>query len=272
MREDRFGRSPNPGSADDAAKYAGLADRIAGAFHARWFDGRDAYRNLGSPQTANAMALVSGIVPVDKAGAVFEAIVGDLRRRSFQQTAGDIGHWYLLQVLATRGRSDLIHAMTVRTNLGSYGFIVNNGWTSMPEAWDANTGASMNHCMLGHIQEWFLGWVAGIRPDPEAPGFRSFLIAPQPVGDLTWARGRYESIRGPIEVRWERTKGGLSVNLEVPPNTTALVVLPAAKDDRITEGGGDAARAEGVQRQAAPDGEARFRVGGGRYRFEVKGG
>ena len=99
-------------------------------------------------------------MPAEQEQAVLDRIVQDIRQRGNQQTAGDIGFWYLLQALAQQGRSDVIYDMIARTDMGSYGFIVRNGWTSMPEAWDADTGASMNHCMLGHIQEWFLGWVA----------------------------------------------------------------------------------------------------------------
>ncbi len=257
------------GRTDDARKYGKLTDDVARSFHQHWFDGRGEYRNTGSPQTANAMALVSGIVPKDEHDAVLAAIVRDLEKRRLQQTSGDIGHWYLLQALANNGRSDMIHDIVGRTNLGSYGFIVRNGWTSMPEAWDADTGASMNHCMLGHVQEWFLGWVAGIRPDPEGPGFRQFIIAPEVVGGLTWARGRLDTAHGRIETLWRRTPTSLTLELTVPPNTTASLLLPATEGSTLTESGQDVRQATGVRLASRSGSTARLLVEGGKYRFEV---
>ena len=248
-----------------------LSDEIARAFNAGYFNGTNEYQNLGSPQCANSMALVAGLVPPERTPAVLDRVVADIRARGNQQTAGDIGHWYLLRALADNGRSDVIFDLAARTNLGSYGFIVNNGWTSMPEAWDADTGASMNHCMLGHIQEWFLGWVAGIRPDPVEPGFATFIIAPCPVGDLTWAHGEFDSLHGRIVSDWRLAEGRFTLNVTVPPNTRAFVHLPVRPGERVLEGGQPAAQAEGVR--AVPsigDGRQEFRVVGGEYSFEVR--
>jgi hypothetical protein len=218
------------GKPEEARQYEALCGQIAEKFNALYFDGKGEYKNSGSPQTANSMALVLGLVPAGKEAAVLERIVADLRQRGYQQTSGDIGFWYLLQALARNGRSDLIYEMVNRTDLGSYGFIVQNGWTSMPEAWDANTGASMNHCMLGHIQEWFQGWVVGIQPDPAAPGFRRFIVRPQGVGNLRSAEGSYDSIRGKIRVAWQREPEGTArLEVTVPPGTTATVYVPVKK-------------------------------------------
>jgi hypothetical protein len=254
----------------EQARYQTLANTIAAAFHERWFDGASEYRNSGSPQCANSMALVSGLVPGEREGAVLARVVEDIRARGNQQTAGDIGHGYLLEALARHGRHEVIFDLTARTNLGSYGFIVHNGWTSMPEAWDADTGASMNHCMLGHIQAWFLGHVAGIQPDPAGPAYARCLIAPQPVGDLTWARGSYESVRGRIAAAWRKTAGDFELALELPPNVTATVVLPTTHLGAVSEGGRSLAEVPEIRILGEPKGTATLEVGGGTYQFRVR--
>lgn len=255
------------GRTEDEREYTRLATRVATAFNQRYFDGRSEYQNHGSPQTANSMALATGITPADQTSAVLDRIVADLRARGNQQTAGDVGHAYLLQTLARGGRSDVIYDLTARTNLGSYGFIVGNGWTSMPEAWDADTGASMNHCMLGHIQEWFMGELGGLRPDPAAPGFRRVLIEPRPVGDLTWARASYESIRGTIATDWKLADGWFHLDLTVPPNTTARVTLPTTDPARVEEGGKPIGSVRGVKQDGTAPAATVLEVGSGRYRF-----
>jgi hypothetical protein len=262
----RFGHPEDPGH------YDRLSDRIAGAFERRWFNGANGLKHAGSPQTANAMALCLGLGKQSPAYPhLLDQIVADIRARGNQQTAGDIGHWYLLQTLARNGRSDVIFDLTARTNLGGYSFIVNNGWTSMPEAWDADTGASMNHCMLGHIQEWFLGWVAGIRLEPvPSPRGAAFLIEPWPVGDLTWARGEWESLPGRIVSEWRTEAGRFRSDVTVPANAVALVRLPARADDRVLESGRPIAQVSEIRHLGpAAHGRQEYLVEGGDYRFEV---
>jgi|GEM_PF-73400 len=254
----------------DQATYEALTADIALAFNKRYFDGAGEYRNMGSPQTANSMALAVGLVPAGQEEAVLDRIVQDIRIRGNQQTSGDIGFWYLLQALAQHGRSDVIYDMIARTDMGSYGFIVRNGWTSMPEAWDADTGASMNHCMLGHIQEWFLGWVTGIRPDIAAPGFHRFIIEPHPVGGLAWARGSYDSIRGTIRSEWKESGTVFTLKATIPPGTTATVCIPAGRAEDVTESGVPAAQAVGVRLVGEQQGSVRFLVDAGTYEFSAR--
>ena len=256
------------GRADDQRRYQELAAAIARAFNSRYFDGQAEYKNLGSPQTANSMALVTGMALPGREPLLIERVIGDLRQRGGQQTAGDIGHWYLLQALAAQGRHEVINDMTSRTNLGSYGFIVNNGWTSMPEAWDANTGASMNHCMLGHIQEWFLGHLAGIRPDPAGPGFKRFVVAPQPVSGLTWARGEHLSPCGRIVSDWKLSQDRFVLRVQIPINTSATVFLPTTAPDSIRERGRPSAAAAGVKLLRPERTATALDVAGGDYEFE----
>ena len=258
------------GEAADQQRYAELADQIRDAFNARFFDGQAEYQNTGSPQCANSMALALGLVPPGREQAVLGRVIADLRQRGNQQTAGDIGFTYLLEALARNGRHDVIYDLTIRTNMGSYGFIVNNGWTAMPEAWDANTGASMNHCMLGHIQQWFLGSLAGIRPDPASPGIAHCIIAPEPVGEVTWARGEYDSIRGRIASAWKIKGGRFLLHLTVPPNTVATVFVPAVRAEEVRESGRSLAKASGVKLLRSERGKAIIEVLAGRYEFESR--
>ena len=254
--------------ADAQRHYAELADRIREAFNREWFDGRPEYRHDGSPQCAHAMALALDLVPEEHVPAVLDRLIEDIRRRGNQQTAGDIGHAYLLETLARYDRHDVIHDMTARTNRGSYGFIVQNGWTTLPEAWDADTGASMNHCMLGHIQQWFLEHVAGIRADPVVPGAGRWIVAPQPVGRIEWARAGHHSVRGPVQVFWRREPDRFVLELSLPPNTVAEVWLPSRSPEAVRESGQPVSQAPGVRSLPATANRARFEVGAGRYRFE----
>ena len=210
------------------------------------------------------MALALGLVDQEHEAAVLERIVSDIRKRGNQQTAGDIGFYYLLEALGRNGRSDVIYDLARRRKEGSYGFILDRGWTSMPEAWNAHTSASMNHCMLGHIQLWFYKYVLGIRQAPDSVGFKAFVVEPDLVGDLTWARGHYDGMYGRIMVQWQRNDDRLVLNVTVPPNSVATVHVPTTEHGSVREGG-KAIPEQGAVRFLGWEGDrARYRIPSGR--------
>ena len=183
------------GQADDARQFSTAAERIRASYNRHFFNPATGNYATGS-QCANALPLVLGMVePVNRA-AVLAALVRDVESRDYAVTAGDVGFRFLLQALAQGGRSDVIYKMIDRDDRPGYGWQLKQGETSLCESWDANSSSSHNHFMLGQITEWFYQDLAGIAADPAGPGFQKIIIRPQPVGDLTWARAGYDSIRG----------------------------------------------------------------------------
>ena len=215
------------GKPSDASRYKRLKDRVKTAYLREFYDTQSkTFKNNGSPQTANSMALCADLVPQEDRDEVVEAIIGDIEKRDYQQTSGDAGHLFFIRALAAAGRSDILHKVYSRTGLGSYGGILAKGLTAMPETWDAITvgSNSLNHCMLGHVMEWFHGWVLGIRQDRGSIGWGQVLIAPEPRS-LANAKGWLQTPNGRIEVEWKQTASFL-INVTVPTGTTAKVVVP----------------------------------------------
>jgi alpha-L-rhamnosidase len=68
--------------------------------------------------------------------------------------------------------------------------------------------------------------VLGIHPDPEQPGYKHFLIKPQPGGSLTWARGSYDSVHGKIRSAWKLEAGKLTMVVTVPAHNGSFRGLP----------------------------------------------
>ena len=50
------------------------------------------------------------------------------------------------------------------------------------------------------------------------------MIAPKPVGDVTWVNASYRSALGPISVQWERAGRSFVLNVDLPAD--AAVILP----------------------------------------------
>jgi hypothetical protein len=226
------------GRPDEAARYHALHGQIAAAFLGRFRDPASGkLRHTGSPQCSNALALCAGLAPAGDQSALIADIIADLEQRDWQQTPGDVGHVYLIRALAEAGRSDVLHRVYSRDGMGSYGGILRKGLTALPETWDATMDGiqSLNHCMLGHVMEWFYGYVAGIRQHPDSIGWQRVLIGPNP-GTLTAAEATVQTPRGRIVSRWRKEGQKFHLETEIPPGVEAEVLLPSGARRPLTTG------------------------------------
>ncbi len=222
----------------DAKTYRELHGQIAADFQRHFQDSAThKLRHNGSPQCANAMALCADlVVPTDRALLV-EDIIADLEKRGWQQTPGDVGHVYFIRALAEAGRSDVLHRVYSRTGLGSYGGILAKGLTSLPETWDAMMDGrqSLNHCMLGHVMEWYYGYVGGIRQATNSSGWKDLLIAPSP-GLLTRAEAAVQTPRGRVVSRWRKDGSTFHLEVELPKGVKATAILPSGTRKKLASG------------------------------------
>ncbi len=252
------------GNLDDAKKFSALAEDIRAAFNQKFYDPTNHFYATDS-QCANAIPLAFGICEPSNRADVLDAIVRDIHVHGNMWTTGDIGYRYLLRALADGGRSDVIFEMTDQTNKPGYGMQVAKGKTSLTEAWDG--GSSQDHFMLGQIQEWFFHDLAGIQNSPDSAGFKKIIIAPHPVGDVTWTRASYDSIRGRIVSDWKRAGGKFRLSVAIPANTTAEVYVPVKPTAKVFEDGRPADKSEGFLRME--NGCAVFQIKSGKYLFET---
>ena len=233
------------GKTADHEAYSRLASQIKDAFN-RNFLNKDTATYANGTQTANAMALYLDMVPDEELadrggrsvkGAVQFNLTQDIvYEHNTHVTTGFIGVKYLLLVLTMMGRSDLAYELAAQTTYPSWGYMVANGATTLWELWNDKVGPSMNshnHPMLGSVGGWFYQALAGINSDPGAPGFRRIMIRPQIVRDLRSASGTIETMRGPVTCSWIHTPGVVAVEITVPVNSEAEVVIP--KDEEMGE-------------------------------------
>ncbi|MGB7767620.1 MAG: family 78 glycoside hydrolase catalytic domain [Verrucomicrobiia bacterium] len=246
------------GKTDDAKNFSNLAENIRAEFNEIFYNAANQCYATDS-QTANSIPLVMGLCEPANRAAVLNAIVADVRKRGNALTAGDVGYRYLLRALADGERSDVIFDMNNQSDQPGYGYQLKLGATSLTEAWDAGRAASQDHFMLGQIQEWFYHDLAGIQNAPNSAGFKKIIIHPQPVGDVTWAKASYESIRGKIVSDWNRDGRKFTLRVSIPVNTTATVYVPAKSATM--------AKAEGATFLRMENDRAIFAIGSGDYTF-----
>jgi alpha-L-rhamnosidase len=108
---------------------------------------------------------------------------------------------------------------------------------------------SFNHYAYGAIGEWLYNTVAGIDPDPAAPGYKHVIIRPRPPlpaasgdkaendGDtIAWARGELMTRYGRVVSHWRIENGVLKLNATIPPNTKATILLPGRRPQKVSAG------------------------------------
>jgi len=83
--------------------------------------------------------------------------------------------------------------------------------------------------MFGSVDEWFMKHALGISVPEDAVGCDSVVIRPQPVAGLTWAKGEYRSVKGPVRVDWKLADGKMRLAVEIPKGVHARVWLAGEK-------------------------------------------
>jgi hypothetical protein len=257
------------GRPEEAKHFDELAAQIRAAFNRKFYNPATHQYATGS-QCANALAVVMNLVEETNRTGVIDALATDVRQKGL--TAGDIGYRYLLCALADSGHSDVIYALNNQSEHPGYGYQLAKGATSLTEKWDASISGgfgSQDHFMLGQINEWFFHDLAGIQTDSAGPGFKKIVIHPAIVGDLTWVKGKYDSVHGPVSAEWHRDAKSFSLAVSIPANTTATIFVPAKSADEVWEGGRRAADAPGVSYLRMENDRAIFAVASGQYVFRT---
>jgi len=255
------------GKHDEAAAYREQAQQINRAVHAAYFDVAKATYVTGE-QPYPALALLTGTVPDELRDKVLASLEREiLVTQKGHIDSGVLGTYFLLKSLTEANRSDLVYPLVNHRTYPSWGFMLDQGATTIWERW--NGEESQNHTSFLSVGSWFIEGLAGIRPDPAAPGFRHFFVRPAVVGDLTFVRASYRSIRGPVASRWRIENGRFHLEIEVPAGSTATVYVPTRDRSAVREGGRPTEQANGVRSLRLENGAAVYQIDSGEYAFQT---
>ena len=140
----------------------------------------------------------------------------------------------MTDALTNAGELATAYELLLQREHPSWLYPVTMGATTIWERWDSmlpdgsiNPGdmTSFNHYALGAVADWLHRTVAGLAP--AAPGYRRLRVAPRPGPGMTSAAATHETPYGTAEVSWALSGGtAFSLEVTVPPNTTAEVALP----------------------------------------------
>jgi alpha-L-rhamnosidase len=199
-------------------------------------------RLMANTQTAYVLALYFDLLPEDKRAKAAEYLVENINRYG-HLTTGFLGTPYLTTVLTKLGYNDLAYKLLLRKTYPSWLYPVTKGATTIWERWNGietngdfqkESMNSFNHYAYGAIGNWIYQHITGIQIDKSHPGYKKFIIHPRPGGDLKNAYATLDTYYGQIKSGWKANGNEITLNIEVPVNTSAILNVPnAAKNIQL---------------------------------------
>ena len=248
----------------DACTYRALAGKTAAAFHAKFYDAK---KGSYGPVGGDVFALAMG-VPQERLGRVRGALAATLAAGGGHLDTGIFGTGFLFETLCDSGLNELAYAALDKRTRPSYGWWIEQGWTTTGEYWEG--ASSRNHPMFGGGLSWFYRRLAGFEADEAAPGYRRILIQPRVAGGATEASYATRTPYGEASATWLKKEGCLTLDTVIPVGSAACVTLPVSPTSRVEESGLPLAQAKGVTVTGRGGSWLRLETGSGPYKFVVR--
>ena len=262
------------GKNDDVARYTELLKNLKEAFVKEYVTPNG--RLVSSTQTAYVLALNFDMLPENLREPTVQKLVDNIKSYNNHLTTGFLGTPYLCHVLSRFGKTDIAYTLLMQESYPSWLYPVKMGATTIWERWNGirpdstfepASMNSFNHYAYGAIGDWMYRVVAGLDTDDDAPGYKHIRIKPHIGGGLTNASASLQTYYGKASSGWKIEGSKVVLDVEVPANTKATVVLPVSNADLVRENG--MALGKDIQVAAGENGTIQLKIGSGKYHFEI---
>ncbi|MBD5780090.1 family 78 glycoside hydrolase catalytic domain [Pelagicoccus sp. NFK12] len=210
--------------------FAERAESIRQAINSTYFHQRAMTFNS---QTENALALIYGVVDANNRQAVADRLAEEVvHGNGGHFNVGAHGAGFLYHALSNYGHADVAWEMFQKETYPSYRYMFSQGATSIWEnmsRWDPikkTTSKSLSHPFQSSFHHWFYNAIGGVQAAPSTPGFKKLIFMPQTVGLHIGASASIETPYGTASSSWKLEESDFSWSIEIPPNTSATIVLP----------------------------------------------
>jgi alpha-L-rhamnosidase len=262
------------GNTEDAAAYQALLEKIKAAFVKEYLTPNG--RLVSGTQTAYVLALQFDMLPEALRPQAAARLVENIKSYKDHLTTGFLGTPYLCHVLSRFGYTDIGYKLLLQESYPSWLYPVKMGATTIWERWDGQKPDStfqtpnmnsFNHYAYGAIGDWMYRVIAGLDTYEDGPGYKHIRIQPHPGGSLTKAAATLQTYYGTASSSWTITGNELTLEVEIPANTTADIYIPAANADAITEGGKALSTIKAIEVTGKDNQYVIIKAGSGKYRF-----
>ncbi len=216
------------------------------------------------------------LLPEDKRALGAKRLFDNINLYKDHITTGFLGTPHICHVLSDYGYLEKAYTLLEQKTYPSWLYPVTKGATTIWERWDGikpngdlqnKSMNSFNHYAYGAIGDWLYRVVAGIDIDENKPGYKNVLIAPQPGGSLTSAKAYHYSMFGKIATSWAFENDQFKLEVTIPPNTTAKVILPHVDLPSVKENNQTLKQGNGIHFFEQKGENVELDVGSGKYSF-----
>ena len=240
------------GYPDDARHYAEWRMNLNASIHRHFYHPESHTYANGTPLD-QCYALLMGIPPDSATAAAVKAqLLKDCHGKYRDHiAAGLMGVPIFTDWCIRERQTDLMATILRQEDYPGYLNMINQGATTTWESWDCGRPGkedrSRVHNCYNSIGIWFYQALAGIRPDPERPGYTHFFVDPQPCNGVDWVRSTKPLADDTITVEINYPHTGTSTNtstaepagtmiVHVPYGTTATVFPGTSRERTLAPG------------------------------------
>ncbi len=265
------------GKTEDVTTYTALLKNIKDAFMKEYVTPNG--RLVSSTQTAYVLALNFDMLPENLRAQAAERLAVNVKSYGNHLTTGFLGTPYLCHVLTRFGYLDIAYKLLLQESYPSWLYPVKMGATTIWERWDGQKpdGSfqtpgmnSFNHYAYGAIGDWMYRVMVGLDTYEDGVGYKHIRIKPHIGGGFTNASAALNTYYGKLSSGWKIQNNTITMDIEVPANTTATVYVPAQSAESVMEGGKALSLNKDIKVQGTEKGYVVLNIGSGKYQFSAE--
>ena len=223
------------GKDEEAKKYADLYETTLDAFQREYYT--ETGRIVSETQTGAIISLYFNLAREKDRKRILNTLLTNIANHKNHLATGFVGTPYICHTLSENGAHEMAATLFMKEDYPSWLYAVNMGATTIWERWnsikpdgtfDESGMNSLNHYAYGSVGDWMYRKVAGL--SQLEPGYKKFQVKPMFVKGIEECGTEFESVYGKIVTKTSCKNGKIHVHVEVPANTTAVIVLPEKEE------------------------------------------
>ena len=223
------------GKTEEAVKYEELYTTTLEAFREEYYTSTG--RIVSETQTGAILSLYFDLARDKDRKRILNTLLTNIANHKNHLATGFVGTPYICHTLSENGEHEMAATLFMKEDYPSWLYAVNMGATTIWERWnsikpdgtfDESGMNSLNHYAYGSVGDWMYRKVAGL--SQLEPGYKKFQVKPMFVKGIEEWGTEFESVYGKIVANTSCKNGKIHVHVEVPANTTAVIVLPEKEE------------------------------------------
>ena len=171
--------------------------------------------------SAQSLGIYFHIFKEEEEGTAFQCLLDMIHANDDKIDCGFLGFRVLFHVLAQYGETQLAWDMITRKEYPSYGWYIEQGYTTLPEHFceKLKLPSSCNHHFLGDIVQWFMRYPAGL----QIVNDKKVMIEPHFLDNLQFAKASHILASGEVSVSWRRENGVIKIRMKCPKDVECIL-------------------------------------------------